>query len=116
MKQWDLSGEVKEWLPTQWPAWNYPNRMANKGEIGWKRRDVNGEKIQVSARKLGNRWLFRIRAQKFDNWTDYENPDLEDWIELLDSVRRRIQRNLIPEIEEDRLISTIKEHYPEAKP
>ena len=54
--------------------------MANKGEIGWKRRDVNGEKIQVSARKLGNRWLFRIRAQKFDNWTDYENPDLEDWV------------------------------------
>ena len=90
--------------------------MANKGEIGWKRRDVNGEKIQVSARKLGNRWLFRIRGQKFDNWTAYENPDLEDWIELLDSVRRRIQRNLIPEIEEDRLISTIKEHYPEAKP
>ncbi len=90
--------------------------MANKGEIGWKRRNEDGEKIQVCARKTGNRWLFRIRAQKFDNWADYNDPDLEDWMELLDSVRRRIQRNLIPEIEEDRLISMIKEHYPEASP
>jgi len=88
--------------------------MANKGEIGWKRRNEDGEKIQICARKTGNRWLFRIRAQKFDNWADYNNPELEDWMELLDSVRRRIQRNLIPEIEEDRLISTIKENYPEA--
>jgi len=47
---------------------------------------------------------------------DPENPELEDWLELLNSLRRRIQRNLIPEIEEDRLISKIKEHYPEAKP
>ena len=90
--------------------------MANKGEIGWKRRNEDGEKIQICARKTGNRWLFQIRAQKFDNWADYNNPDLEDWMELLDSVRRRIQRNLIPEIEEDRLISMIKEHYPEASP
>ena len=90
--------------------------MANNGEIGWKRRNEDGEKIQICARKTGNRWLFRIRAQKFDNWADYNNPDLEDWMELLDSVRRRIQRNLIPEIEEDRLISMIKEHYPEASP
>ncbi len=90
--------------------------MANKGEIGWKRRNEDGEKIQICARKTGNRWLFRIRAQKFDNWADYNDPDLEDWMELLDSVRRRIQRNLIPEIEEDRLISMIKEHYPEANP
>ncbi len=90
--------------------------MANKGEIGWKRRNEDGEKIRVCARKTGNRWLFRIRAQKFDNWADYNDPDLEDWMELLDSVRRRIQRNLIPEIEEDRLISMIKEHYPEASP
>ena len=90
--------------------------MANKGAIGWKRRDEDGEKIQVCARKVGNRWLFRIRAQKFDNWADYNNPDLTDWMELLDSIRRRIRRNLIPEIEEDRLISTIKEHYPEANP
>ena len=32
--------------------------MANKGDIGWKRRNEDGDKIQVSARKVGNRWLF----------------------------------------------------------
>ena len=90
--------------------------MANKGDIGWKRRNEDGDKIQVSARKVGNRWLFRIRAAKGDSWRDYENPELADWTELLDSVRRRIHRNLIPEIEEGRLISAIKEHYPEARP
>lgn len=90
--------------------------MAHKGEIGWKRRNEDGDKIQVSARKMGSQWSFRIRLAKFDSWRNYENPELEDWLELLNSVRRRIQRNLIPEIEEDRLISKIKEHYPEAKP
>ena len=90
--------------------------MANKGDIGWKRHNEDGDKIQVSARKVGNRWLFRIRAAKGDSWGEYENPELADWTELLDSVRRRIQRNLIPEIEEGRLISAIKEHYPEARP
>ena len=46
--------------------------MANKGDIGWKRRNEDGDKIQVSARKVGNRWLFRIRAAKGDSWRDYE--------------------------------------------
>ena len=90
--------------------------MANKGDIGWKRRNEDGDKIQDSARKVGNRWLFRIRTAKGDSWRGYENPELADWTELLDSVRRRIQRNLIPEIEEVRLISAIKENYPEARP
>ena len=90
--------------------------MAHKGDIGWKRRNEEGEKIQVSARKVGNRWLFRIRAAKGDSWSSYETPELEDWMELLDSVRRRIQRNLIPEIEETRLIAAIREQYPDTRP
>lgn len=90
--------------------------MAHKGDIGWKRRNEDGEKIQVSARKVGNRWLFRIRTTKGDSWSSYETPELEDWMELLDSVRRRIQRNLIPEIEETRLIAAIREQYPDARP
>lgn len=90
--------------------------MAHKGDIGWKRLNDDGDKFRVTARKVGDRWIFRIRTAKFDSWRNYENPELVDWMELLDSVRRRIQRNLIPEIEENRLISTIKEHYPEARP
>ena len=88
--------------------------MASKGDIGWKRRTSEGNRIRVKAKKVGNRWLFHIRDKRFDSWQEYAEPELADWLELLDAVRRRIQRDLIPEIEEDRLIRAIKEHHPEA--
>ena len=88
--------------------------MASKGDIGWKRRTSEGDRIQVKAKKVGDRWLFHIRDKRFHSWQIYADPELVDWLELLDAVRRRIQRDLIPEIEEDRLIRAIKEHYPEA--
>ena len=88
--------------------------MASKGDIGWKRSDAEGECVQVSAKKIGNRWLFHIRGKRNERWLEHAKPPLEDWLELLDAVRRRIQRDLIPEIEEDRLIKTIREKFPEA--
>ena len=42
------------------------------------------------------------------------NPSLEDWLELLDNVRRRIARKKVPFDEEARLTATIRERYPEA--
>ena len=93
---------------------SFPINGANKGDIGWKRRDEDGRRVQVNAKKVGDRWLFRIRGQRFDEWQNHINPPLDDWMELLDAVRRRIQRNLIPEIEEDHLIKTIRERFPEA--
>lgn len=88
--------------------------MASKGDIGWKRRDADGERVQVSAKKVGNRWLFRIRGKRNERWLEHSEPPLEDWLELLDAVRRRIERDLIPEIEEDRLKKSIREKFPEA--
>ena len=87
--------------------------MASKGDIGWKRSDAEGERVQVSAKKIGNRWLFHIRGKRNERWLEHAKPPLEDWLELLDAVRRRIQRDLIPEIEEDRLIKTIREKFSE---
>ena len=88
--------------------------MASKGDIGWKRRDADGERIQVSAKKVGNRWLFRLRDKRYDTWQTYDEPVLEDWLELLDNVRRRIARKKVPFEEEARLTATIRERYPEA--
>jgi hypothetical protein len=88
--------------------------MGSKGDIGWKRQTSEGDRIRVKAKKVGNRWLFHIRDKRFDSWQDYAAPELADWLELLDAVRRRVQRDLIPEIEEDRLRRAIKEHHPEA--
>jgi len=39
---------------------------------------------------------------------------LEDWLELLDAVQRRIARRLLRPEEESRLKQTIRELYPEA--
>ncbi len=87
---------------------------SHKGDIGWKRRTEEGERLQVSAKKVGNRWLFQQRAKRFDPWQAYDEPSLEDWLELLDNVKRRIARKRIPIDEEARLIATIRERYPEA--
>ena len=107
---------AKAWRHTPWLASTCQTNVASKGDIGWKRRDENGGRIQVKAKKVGDRWLFRIRGQRFDEWHDHDSPPLEDWLQLLDAVRRRIQRNLIPEVEEEHLIKTIREQFPEATP
>jgi hypothetical protein len=40
-------------------------------------------------------------------------PPLEDWLELLDSVRRRINRRLLRPEEEQAVESSIRERFPE---
>ena len=97
----------------RWPAWNFRIDVASKGDIGWKRRDEKGERVEVKAKKVGDRWLFHVRSRRFDDWREHRTPPMEDWLELLDAVRRRIQRNLIPEIEEEHVIKIIREKYPE---
>ncbi len=97
----------------RWLAFNCPINVASKGDIGWKRHDEDGERLQIRAKKVGDRWLFQIRGKRFDDWQEHDGPPLEDWLELLDAVRRRIQRNLIPEIEEESLMKTIREQFPQ---
>lgn len=88
--------------------------MASKGDIGWKRHDNYGNRVQIQAKKVGDRWLFRIRGKRFNDWRNHNTPPLGDWLKLLDAVRRRIQRNLIPEIEEEHLVKSIREQFPKA--
>ena len=85
-----------------------------KGDIGWKRRTDEGEKREVTAKKIGKIWKFSIREKRFDSWTELKSPPLEDWELLLDAVRRRISRKLIPKKEEQLLIKTILQHFPDA--
>ena len=86
-----------------------------KREIGWKRCVAEGQRVQVKAQKTGNRWHFHIRGRKFEDWQLLDAPLLEDWLELLNCVRRRIQRNRVPEVEEDLLKRAIRDQFPEAK-
>jgi hypothetical protein len=83
-----------------------------KAEISWKRETPEGEKLQCYAQHVGKQWLFYQRGKRFDQWQPIANPPVEDWLALLDSVRRRITRRLQRPEEEVRLRKIILERFP----
>ena len=86
-----------------------------KAEISWTRITEDGEKLQCYAQHVGREWIFHSRHRRFDNWEIVKEPPLEDWLELLDSVQRRIQRMLLPPDEEIRVKKMILDRFPEHK-
>ena len=85
-----------------------------KAEISWTRVTVEGEKVQAYAQKVGDRWKFFLRSRRFDQWQAVPNPILEDWLLLLDGVRRRAARRLQRPEEVQRVEKAIRERFPEA--
>jgi hypothetical protein len=83
-----------------------------KAEISWKRETEDGETLQCYAQHVGKNWIFYRRSKRFDQWQEVENPPIEDWLELLDSVRRRIKRMLLRPEEEGRICQMIAERFP----
>ena len=86
-----------------------------KAEISWTRITEEGEKLQVYVQHVGRDWVFFARPKRFDQWQRIEEPPLEDWLELLDAVRRRINRRLLRPEEEDRIKKMIRERFPDAQ-
>jgi hypothetical protein len=86
-----------------------------RAEISWKMRTEEGEKREVYAKHVGNQWQFFARQQRFDEWQPLPQPPLDDWLELLDGVRRRIGRRLLRPEEEERVLKLIRDQYPEAE-
>jgi hypothetical protein len=89
-------------------------RKMGKAEISWKRRIEGGTRRELYARHVGDRWLFYIRERRFDPWQALPDPPLEDWLELLDGVQRRIQRRLLRPEEQLRIQKAISERFPGA--
>ena len=89
--------------------------MGAKGEISWKRRDDFGERMEYYARNERNVWKFFRRERRFERWEAYPDPAFEDWMELLDGVRRRIPRRKMEPADEQRLVSAIKVKFPDQK-
>lgn len=83
-----------------------------KAEIGWKGKTEQGIKREVYARRVGGCWKFFAREQRFDRWLPLAEPTLEDWLELLNAIQRRITRRLVRPEEEDRVKKTISERFP----
>ena len=87
----------------------------SKGQISWKRRTAEGERLEIYAHHVGNRWNFYIRERRVGEWTPMEEPALEGWLELLDGVRRRVNRRLLRPEETARVEKKIRELFPEAE-
>ena len=85
-----------------------------KAEISWKRVTAEGTRLQVYVQHVGREWLFFSREKRFDQWQAIDDPPLEDWLELLDAVQRRINRRLLRPEEEERVKKSIRERFPEA--
>lgn len=87
-----------------------------KAEISWKRTTEEGEKLQVYAQHVGGEWRFFERGRRYDIWQPVPQPPLEDWLELLDAVRRMIPRRRLMPRDEEHLLRRIREKFPEADP
>ena len=85
-----------------------------KAEISWTRKTEDGIRLQVYVHHFGGDWLFYARERRYDQWRRVEEPPLVDWLELLDAVRRRIQRRRLKPEEEGRVRRAILERFPEA--
>jgi len=86
-----------------------------KAEISWKRVTEDGNDLQVYAQHVGGAWIFYAREKRFDLWREVPEPPLEDWLELLDAVKRRINRRRLRPEEEARVKKSIRERFPEAQ-
>ncbi len=86
-----------------------------KAEISWRRVTPDGVRLQVYARHVGRDWRFFARERRYERWQAVDDPPLEDWLALLDSVQRRINRRLLRPEEEARVKKIIVERYPETK-
>jgi hypothetical protein len=86
-----------------------------KAEISWRRVDADGERLQVYAQHVGSRWIFYHRRRRYDQWGEVANPEIEDWLALLDSVERRVARRLQRPEEPGRIRKIISERFPEHK-
>ena len=89
--------------------------MGAKAEISWKSRTAEGLRREVYTQHVGGEWRFFVREQRYDMWQPLTDPPLDDWIELLDAVQRRIARRLLRPEEEGRLKRTIRERFPDVE-
>lgn len=84
-----------------------------KAEIGFERTLDDGTPRHVYVAHNGGQYRFFSREKRFDNWLPVPDPPLEDWLEFLDCVRRRIARRKLMAPEETRVIQCIRDRFPE---
>ncbi|MFA7234829.1 MAG: hypothetical protein WC076_12045 [Terrimicrobiaceae bacterium] len=86
-----------------------------KAEIGFERTLEDGTKRDVYVAHTGGQYRFFARGKRFDRWEPVNEPPIEDWLEFLDCVRRRIARRKLMPAEEARVTQAIRERFPGQK-
>ena len=86
-----------------------------RADISWVRTTADGEKLQVYAHQVGARWDFFCRPGRHDDWQAMASPPLEDWLEVLDGVRRRAQRRLYSPEDVGKLEALVRKRFPGVK-
>lgn len=79
-----------------------------KRDISWTRRNDAGERVEIYVEQTGDRWIFHSRERRPEPWQIVDDPPLEDWLELLDAVERRIGRQLMKPLEAERIRKIIE--------
>lgn len=64
-------------------------------ELGWWKRDEDGNKYQVHLEVFGGKLRWRWQRKRFEPWEDYPAPTDEDWETALELAEKRLQRRLI---------------------
>ncbi len=86
-----------------------------RADIAWSRTDAEGASLEVYAHQVGSRWVFYSRPGRDAEWKPLGEPPLEDWLEVLDAVRRRTQRRRYgPEVA-SKLEAELRRRFPRAK-
>jgi hypothetical protein len=85
-----------------------------KKEISWKRRTETGERVEIYVQHFRDDWIFHVRARRAEPWRVVNDPPLEDWLQLLDAVRRRTGRHLFRPEEQASIEKMIRERFPDA--
>ncbi len=86
-----------------------------KAEISWRRVTEDGTRLQVYAQRVSREWIFYAREKRFDQWQPVAEPPLEDWLALLDALRRLVPRRRYHPDDEEHLRQRIRERFPEVE-
>lgn len=83
-----------------------------KAEIGFERTEEDGTARHVYVAHNGGQFRFFAREKRYEHWVPVVDPPIEDWLEFLDCVRRRISRRKMMPDDEKRVIACIRSRFP----
>lgn len=90
-----------------------------KDNIAWTREDTEVGELEVYAQRVGTQWLFFCRPGRSHGrnweWQPLEEPLLDDWLEVLDGVRRRVARRQYLPKDVVALETEVRRRFPRAE-